>query len=262
MSTPEPTIQLTDEQIAFYHREGYLAIDALTTREEVETLRELIDEMFASRTGHDDGDHHDLVGQDDEHPALPQICFPEKYHPQLKELLLRANANVMARQLLGAGATAAAGAMILKPARYGAETPWHQDIAYWDPALEHNALTIWIPLQEATIENGCMQFVPRSHTGELLPHRSMNDDPHIHALEIEPGAINHIKGVVPCPLPAGGATFHHFGTLHYAGPNRTDHPRRAYILDALTPPTRRDQPLEMPWQERWRTSRSEKLSKQ
>lgn len=38
------------------------------------------------------------------------------------------------------------------------------------------------------------------------------------------------KGAVACPLPAGGMTIHQPKTLHYTGPNRTNTPRRAYIL--------------------------------
>src|SRR5205085_8106879 len=116
---------------------------------------------------------------------------------------------------------------ILKPALHGVETPWHQDEAYWDPAFEYESMSIWISLQEATEENGCMWFVPGSHRLDVLPHHSIDNNPRIHGLEVDGADV--VKAIA-CPLPAGGCTIHHNRTLHYTGPNRSSQPRRALIL--------------------------------
>jgi ectoine hydroxylase-related dioxygenase (phytanoyl-CoA dioxygenase family) len=241
-----PTIELTDEQVAFYHREGYLALDAITTPEEVEWLRGIYDRLFAERAGRAAGDEFDLAGtdEDDVEAALPQILRPAHYAPELRQGLFRTNAFAIARRLLGPTAQPQGEHAIFKPALRGAATPWHQDEAYWNPLLEYNALSIWIPLQPATLENGCMQFVPRSHTQEILPHHSINYDPRIHGLEVEAA---HTEGAVACPLPPGGATIHHNRTLHYTGPNRSEIPRRAYILMFGLPPKQRAEPRSFPW---------------
>ena len=78
-----------------------------------------------------------------------------------------------------------------------------------------------MPLQDATIESGCMQFVPWSNgvQPEVLPHHHINNDPRIHGLELDDLAVT--KAAVGCPMPAGGATFHVMRTLHYSGPNLT-----------------------------------------
>lgn len=158
--TKRPTVALTEGQIDFYHQQGYLALDAVTTPEEVEWLRDVYDRLFESRAGRASGDQFDLGGADEEgKPArLPQILNPSKYAPELKQGLFRTNALAVARQLLGPEAEAAGEHAIFKPARTGAETPWHQDEAYWDPNLDYTSLSIWIPLQPATLENGCMQL--------------------------------------------------------------------------------------------------------
>jgi ectoine hydroxylase-related dioxygenase (phytanoyl-CoA dioxygenase family) len=241
-----PTIMLSDEQIAHYHREGYLALDAITTQEEVAWLREIYDRLFAQRAGREVGDQFDLAGTDEEgqEAALPQILGPAKYAPELRQGLFRANALAVARQLLGPEAQPQGEHAILKPARTGAATPWHQDEAYWSAALEYNAMSIWIPLQPATLENGCMQFVPGSNQLEIVPHHSINHDPRIHGLEVDAA---HTEGAVACPLPAGGATIHSNRTLHYTGPNRSDQPRRAYILMFGTATKRRTTPRTFYW---------------
>lgn len=256
----QPTVKLTNEQINFYHREGYLAIDTITTLEEVAWLREIYDRLFAQRAGREEGNQFDLAGADEEGVAasLPQILRPDKYAPELARSLCRVNALAIAKQLLGAEAEYHGEHAILKPALHGAETPWHQDEAYWDPDLEYNELSVWIPLQEANLENGCMHFIPGSHKLEVMPHHTINHDPCIHGLEID--KIDASKAVA-CPLPPGGATFHGPRMLHYTPPNRSAIPRRAYILGFGTPAKKRATPRDFYWNRIKKTAREERLIK-
>src|SRR5262245_61100236 len=131
----QPTITLNDEQIAFFHREGYLALPVVTTSEEVERLCGIYDWLFATKAGRAEGNHLDLSSTDEDDPApvLPQILDPAKYAPELGDTLFRANAMAIARQLLGSEVEALGDHAIRKPPQTGVETPWHQDQAYWDP---------------------------------------------------------------------------------------------------------------------------------
>ncbi|MEO6907967.1 MAG: phytanoyl-CoA dioxygenase family protein, partial [Abditibacteriaceae bacterium] len=117
---------------------------------------------------------------------------------------------------------------------------------------------IWMPLQEATLENGCMQFIPGSHKLEVLPHQSIGNDPRVHGLEVcAPNNIDFSKAV-PCPIPAGGATLHPGRTLHYAGANKSSEPRRALIFGfSLTPIPHQDD-RRFPWNEIKTTARAER----
>jgi hypothetical protein len=58
-----------------------------------------------------------------------------------------------------------------------------------------------------------------------------------------------VRDFVSCPLPPGGATFHGPYMLHHTGPNRSQIPRRALILNAGLPPTKRPRPLRFQWME-------------
>jgi ectoine hydroxylase-related dioxygenase (phytanoyl-CoA dioxygenase family) len=257
MADLEPTIVLTQAQIDFYHREGYLVLEAITTQEEVARLREIYDRLFAMRAGREEGNQFDLGGTDEEgkEAVLPQILNPAKYAPELKSGLYRVNALAVANQLLGPEAQYHGEHAIFKPARTGATTPWHQDEAYWNPALNYNSFSLWIPLQEATVENGCMWFVPRSHRWEVQPHHCIDNDPRIHGLEIDAADT---ATAVACPLPPGGCTIHHNRTLHYTGPNRSDIPRRAYILGYGLTATPRAEPRVFYWNDRKRTPREQR----
>ncbi|MBI3830624.1 MAG: phytanoyl-CoA dioxygenase family protein [Planctomycetes bacterium] len=242
---------LTDEQIAFFRREGYLTIPAITTPDELARMRALYDRLFASKAGRADGNQFDLGGADEDgkEAVLPQILGPVKYAPELAETLYRANATAIARQLLGATAAYKGEHMIFKPARTGVATLWHQDQAYHDPKLDYDNVNVWLPLQDATLENGCMQFVPRSHTWDVLPHHPIGHDPRVHGLEVdEPERF--AQQAVACPLPAGSACFNRSYMLHYAGANRSDIPRRAYILVFSNPPKPATRTRAFPWQNR------------
>jgi len=250
---------LTPEQIAGFHREGYLSLPAITTADEVAQLCDIYDHLFEVKAGRDQGDHLDLTttDEDGQEPALPQILNPAKYAPQLNETQLRANAEAIARQLLGPETAFRFDHAIRKPPKSGAATPWHQDEAYADPSAAYDELSIWIPLQEATLENGCMWFVPRSHTDNVLPHHPIGNDPRVIGLEVDdPEALT--ASAVACPLPPGGATIHHCKTLHYTGPNLSDGPRRAYILAFGAPPRKLETPRRFIWLEQQHTKWQER----
>ncbi len=244
----EPTLALNPEQIQTFQRAGYLVLPSLTSAEEVERLQGIYDHLFQIKAGRDQGDHLDLVttDEDDQAPVLPQIMNLSKYAPELADTLLRANAAAIARQLLGPEAQFSGEHAILKPPHTAASTPWHQDEAYAQPNWDYNYVNIWIPLQAATLENGCMQFVPGSHQAEVLPHHPIGNDPRVIGLEVDnPETVT--ADAIACPIPAGGATIHHGRTLHYTGPNRSDQPRRAYILMFNTPPKKRDNARDFYW---------------
>lgn len=238
-------IELTGEQIEAFHRDGFLALPALSTAAEIERLRAVYDRLFAADAGQYGGDHLSLATADaDGRQRLPQIMNPETYAPELLETEARANAAAVAQQLLGPDITRAGDHAILKPPRYGAETPWHQDEAYWNPGFDHDAISIWMPLQEATIANGCMQFIPGSHALPVVQHRLA--DPDAHALvTLDPVST---ETAVACPIPAGGCTIHHCRTLHFTGANNTDDPRRAYIMGFSAPPVKLPEPHDYHWQ--------------
>ncbi len=254
----QPTVTLTEEQIEFYHENGFLAIPAITTPDEIGRLRGVYDRLFEQKAGRAEGNQFDLAGTDEEGKAaaLPQILGPRKYAPELAETLYEANARAIAAQLLGEGVTFTGDHAIFKPAGVGAPTPWHQDEAYWDPNLDYHSLSVWMPLQEATLENGCMVFLPGSHRQEITPHQSIGGDTRVHGLEMT-DAVDEARAVA-CPLPPGGATFHDSRTMHFTGANRSAVPRRAYILGFGTSATPRADARRFPWNEAKRTARDER----
>lgn len=114
----------------------------------------------------------------------------------------------------------------LKPARTGAATPWHQDNGLWRDG-ETKPFNFWIPLEPATQENGCMQFIPGSHKTEIIEHVLYPDSihgelPRKHVQEmIEKHGVHHIE------LGTGDAVFWHSNMWHYSPPNKSGKSRIA-----------------------------------
>ena len=105
-------------------------------------------------------------------------------------------------------------------------SPWHQDLPYW-PMNEARALSCWMALDDVDECNGCMQFVPRSHTwGKFEPINLVNAQ---SLFDLVPDRDS--KDFMPqvMRMPAGSCTFHHGLTFHYASSNQTGEPRRAMI---------------------------------
>jgi ectoine hydroxylase-related dioxygenase (phytanoyl-CoA dioxygenase family) len=242
MPFPLP-ICLTGAQVSSFRREGFVSVEALTTDEELEVLRALYDDLFRREAGFDAGDRIEL-NADVARAPLPQIVNPERYAPRIIAGPAYRNAREIARQLLGPDVVATGNHAILKPARIGGETPWHQDEAYWDPRFSHRAVSVWLALQPTTCENGCTRFVPGSHRWPVLPHELISADS--HGLRLREPLADATE--VACELPAGGAAIHDGRTVHGAGPNLSAEPRRALVFGFGLAPVPLETPNRFPWQ--------------
>jgi hypothetical protein len=247
---PEPdfAIELSPARVAEFRERGFVQVPRITSDAELDWLRELYDRLFEERLQAVPGGYFDLSRPYDSpgEDLQPQILAPEVRFAELRSTAFWTNGRRAAAQLLGVEARALRGwgHMIRKPAKIGAPLPWHQDEAYWDPAFDYVAVGCWMPLDPATLESGCMRFLPGSHRGDVRVHRHVGDDPSVHALVTDDADE---RSAVAVPLPAGGAIFHHCRMVHSSLPNTSDHVRRAYANEWQLPPLRRATPFVRPW---------------
>ncbi len=226
--------------------------------DDIATVKAIYDRLFAEAEARADADFYDLNGAREagKKVSIPQILNPAKYAPALLATQLVANIKAVMRQFHGADAKMMGDHAINKPPHNAAATPWHQDEAYWNPAKEYSSLSVWVPLQLATLHNGCMHFVPGSHRIGIVPHRPIWDNPLTPGLEVEPGVVD-FSAAVACELPAGGATIHHGRTLLYTPPNNSEDYRRAYIAMGSAYERPRAVARSFPWQERQRAAKAQ-----
>lgn len=131
-----------------------------------------------------------------------------------------------------------------KPVGHPGVVPWHQDYSYWTRTTPACHITMNIMLDEANEESGCLQFIPGSHNWGLLPSLPFDSDLHAIKDHLTPQQLRSFKPVA-AHLKPGQATIHHSHTLHGSTANRSNHPRRALVLNYMAPDTRSatDEPL-------------------
>jgi hypothetical protein len=251
---------VSEDQLVAFRRDGFILVEGLSSNEELAPLRVIFDRVFSERRGWDVGDLFDMIGMDtpEQELALPQLVWPSRYEPLLRQTRLAASARSIAEQILGPKLENDLEHAISKPPFNGAATPWHQDDAFHRKGSGvPESISIWMPLQDVTVESGCMRYIRGSNLGPLYPHRSPRNDPRIHGLEtISPPDLTNCVSV---PVRAGDAVIHLSRTLHGAGINTSDQPRRAYIL-GYSVKTRRDRILtrDYPWNLEKQTAREQR----
>jgi ectoine hydroxylase-related dioxygenase (phytanoyl-CoA dioxygenase family) len=108
----------------------------------------------------------------------------------------------------------------------GGFTPWHVDQQYW-PMGSEKCVTAWVPLQATPIEMGPLCFARASHKADIARGMAISDDSEKMIQQaIEREKLEQDYG----PYDLGEVSFHLGWTLHRAGPNTTDKPRKVHTV--------------------------------
>lgn len=224
---------ISDKDVAFYQENGFVQVDNVLNAEELEELREYANEAMSTksrnavRTDQDGGAYYKVLNQKvnawRDHGGIAKYSL----HPRLA---------AMAQRLTEAnGIRLFHDHLLWKMPGDSKPTPWHQDTVKW-PMNETGALSIWLTLDDVNEQNGCMMFVPKSHTAGKLKNISLVDP--VDIFEYVQGTDLAKQQPVVVPLKAGSCTFHDGLTFHYAHANHTDKPRRVlaviYMKDGTT----------------------------
>lgn len=128
---------------------------------------------------------------------------------------------------------------------HGGVVAWHQDYSYWTRTKPMAHLTCWIGLDDSTIDNGCLHYVPGSHHWDLLPITGLAGDMDAIKNVLNSAQWRQFQRHVPVELKAGECVFHHPLTIHGSFENRTQNPRRAVVINSILDGVRSesDEPL-------------------
>ena len=141
-------------------------------------------------------------------------------HPDLMDI---------AAQLIGEDIILWGTTIFGKPARNGKETPWHQDGDYY-PIRPLETLTLWIPLDDVTPQNGPMRFIPGSHLPhKLYSHTRREDDGLTINLVCDDVHFDE-STAEDLILEAGQVSFHDVYMIHGSRANQTDQRRAAFVV--------------------------------
>ena len=226
--------KLSEEQIAFFHEHGFVAGLKILTDQQVDQLRKELETL--TEPGHP-GSEFWYEYNSNESPDPSRILFHAlgawRVAPAFHDVLWNAACTTPASQLLGGAVRFWHDQLFCKPAMHGGVVAWHQDYSYWTRTKPMAHLTCWIGLDDSTIDNGCVHYVPGSHRWDLLPVTGLAGD--MDAIKNVLTAEQHqqFNHHVPVELKAGECVFHHPLTIHGSFENRTPHPRRAVVINLV-----------------------------
>lgn len=204
---------LTDAQISQYRADGYVIPDQFSfSDDELGDLRERQARLIAR------------------HPEFKDFCanllaydltfLNYARHPTILE---------MVGQAIGPDFALWNSSLFSKPANGGLRTPWHQDGEFW-PIRPLATCTVWIAIDDATPENGCLRVIPGSHKERRLrAHSAYDGDDATLDHELDPAEFDETQAV-DMALRAGQVSLHDVYILHGSDANHSTRPRRGMTL--------------------------------
>ncbi len=218
---------LTEDHVSFFRDNGYVRLDGVLAVQEVEALRTALDVAVEDRRRYDrnEGPRAD--------PGYAKVFLQmvnlwERY-PAFRAHALNPRIGEIARRLARAGSVRLwHDHALVKYPKDSKPTVWHQDWVYW-PMHETGALSCWMALDDVTVKNGCMSFIPGSHTLGPCDPIDLGNATEETLLAKFPAEQRKKFRPVAVEMKAGSCTFHDGLTFHYAGPNVSESPRRAIV---------------------------------
>ena len=212
-TTTSPKI-LTPEQIAAFNRDGYLTGIQIFSDEEIADIRRYFDELLA-RTLAAGGDSYSI--------STAHLRFGRVY-----DILTDRRIVDRIKDLLGEDVVAWGSHFFCKMPGDGKRVPWHQDSSYW-PLTPSKAVTAWLAIDDASVENACMRFIPGSHhLGHLTYTLSETDEANV--LNQTVVGAETLGQPIDVELKAGEISIHSDLLLHGSEANQSSKRRCGLTL--------------------------------
>ncbi len=221
---------ITEKHLDRYREQGYLAVENAFTPEEVNTgLSGLIHLIMGGNPDFEGVSFEasarkvlSTLGAEARQDAVRKLMSFVEYDERLKALANHPKLIRVVERIVGERVSLFQDMALLKPPRVGTEKPWHQDHAYFNYPLDTTVVGVWIALDEATLENGCMRVLAGGHRKGPVTHFNRRD------WQICDKDMDGKKGVVAVPLKPGGLML--FDGLLPHGTPRNNSPSRRRAL--------------------------------
>ena len=203
---------LTSEEIKKYKEDGYLVPNFLMPEKDLLEIEAL---------------HNSLV---EKFPKFRNYCPAVLLHDErfLKYCFNEKILNII-EQLIGENFALWNSSFFAKPALNGYATPWHQDGQYW-PIRPLATCSVWLAIDDATSENGCLKFIKGSHREKKLKKHKINKSEKL-TLNQELLKTEYIeKNSVDLILKRGQISLHDVYMVHGSDENKSPNSRRAMTM--------------------------------
>jgi ectoine hydroxylase-related dioxygenase (phytanoyl-CoA dioxygenase family) len=231
-------IEITKTQIDDYRQNGFVVIPDFLTSDELAVWRDAVDEAVAARG------RTKLAGRESDSSWQEGDGYYDRVFVQrinlwqdsekMRKLMLDPSLGKMAAELAGVEGIRIWHDQALNKQPWGNPTGWHLDNPYWS-FHSKDAISIWVALDDATLENGCLYFLPGTHHEATFENTEIGE--RLDGLfTVYPEWATRRSAAVP--MKAGSCSFHNGIVAHGAGANMTPGWRRAmtcaYMPDGST----------------------------
>jgi non-heme Fe2+,alpha-ketoglutarate-dependent halogenase len=210
---PHPRV-LSQGQIEQFNRDGYLQGIRIYSDEEIADIRRYFDELLAKV----------IAGGGDSY----SISSAHLKYGKVWDMLTNRKIVAVVRDLLGENVIGWGSHFFCKMPRDGKQVAWHQDASYW-PLTPSKAVTCWLAIDDADVENACMRFVAGSHHFGAMTFRPSDPSEH-NVLNQTIENVEQYGRFVDDVLKAGEASFHSDLLLHGSEANNSDRRRCGLTL--------------------------------
>ena len=223
---------------AIYESQGFLVVPNLISLRTIKAIRGNIDSLLENLDELPNGVILNLEGDtiaDKKNSAAKNkdirgAAFLVRFIPFFQNIAQDKSLLQHVRGILGPDIKVFRDQALFKPPG-GQKKPIHQDQSYFRINPPDELVTAWIAVDDATLTNGCMHYIPESHRHGLFPveedpKRPVHHVPNINRIKLSPS--------IACPVTAGSVIFHHGCTLHFSETNHSPDWRRAIIFHYTT----------------------------
>lgn len=221
---------LSTEAIASYRRDGYVVVRRLIGPTHVTACIDAISGLASGRVptrkteiALEPGVDAATIQPENREDYIRKFAWYVEDSDALRAAAMSRRLHLMLDQILGQGRVLLQDMALIKPPRIGGAKPWHQDASYFRVSDPHLIIGVWIALDAASRENGCMEVIPGSHLDGPAVHVPEVD---VNQCTIRPDLLR-LSDRVQIELSPGDALIFHPLLHHYTAPNRSDRRRRA-----------------------------------
>ena len=233
---------LSEDQILSFKLNGFLLVKSLLSSQEVNLLSDRCDRIEAGEAEHIPQTSIEFESQYSKktgNEVMPEDATRKLYNIAVHDPMMwqhAVNPKIVdtVSDLLNTNDIKMYGdQLFMKPPRVGSETRWHQDSASWRDIFPMNLVSAWTAIDEATADNGCLDFAPGTHRWGMM--RDKQAAWFVGELGTDQWPI------ISLPMKPGDVSFHHSLVLHHSNANHSGKRRRGYAIHYMRAISRIDE---------------------
>ena len=213
-ATPANAKTLSHKQVEGYNTSGFIRPVEIYTSDEMVAIRHYFDQLL-EKTIASGGNSYSI--------STAHMKYGGVYDILTNQRIIDCVADLLGEDVVAWGSH-----FFCKMPGDGRAVAWHQDASYW-PLTPSHAVTVWLAIDDADLDNGCMKFIGGSHHSGHLTYRKSSPEEHNVLDQTVPNAESYGE-IVLDDLKAGQASIHNDLLLHGSDANMSTRRRCGLTL--------------------------------